>query len=127
MANPAKPVPKVINVTGSGTAAPLYVMRPRIRLASGLDGELIGVDGSSVMVNVPAVGELNVKVVVAQFTEAPDAPVVIVPDNVAVYTPGLGEPSLGKVKFTLSVKVAPVTVLLPVEVALKTPSVMLED
>ena len=49
-------------------------MTPRIRLASGLLGALIGVEGSNVSVNVPALGELKVNDVVDQTTLAPEVP-----------------------------------------------------
>lgn len=83
-AKPANPLPKVTRVSGSGIAAPLYVIVPRIRLASGLAGELIGVEGSRVKLKVPAVGELKFSVVEDQTTDAPDAPELIVPVSVAV-------------------------------------------
>ena len=98
-----------------------------MRLASGLAGEFIGVDGSIVILNVPAVGELKVRVVVAHVTVPPDAPALIVPDKVALYTPGFGEPSLGSVNETFKVKFAPFTEVSAVEVALNTPKVMFED
>lgn len=57
---------------------------PRIRLAFGLAGELIGVVGSIVKVKVPAVGEVKFSVVEDQVTTAPDAPELIVPVSVAL-------------------------------------------
>ena len=59
-------------------------MTPRIRLASGLLGALIGVEGSSVSVNVPALGELKVNDVVDQVTLAPEVPELIFPVKVAL-------------------------------------------
>ena len=57
---------------------------PRIRLASGLLGALMGVEGSKVKVNVPVLGELKVKVVVDQFTVAPEVPALMLPTSVAL-------------------------------------------
>ena len=124
---PAMPLPSVNKVKGSGTAAPVYVMTPRIRLASGLLGALMGVEGSNVNVNVPVLGELKVSVVVDQFTVAPDVPGVIVPTKVALYMPGFGDTSLGTVNVTFKVNVAPLKVDKAVEVALKTPSVTFDE
>lgn len=98
-----------------------------MRLASGLIGELIGVEGSKVKTKVPAVGDVKVKVLVDQTTVAPEAPVVIVPFSVALKVAGFGDASPGTVKVTVNVNVAPVAVPVPVEAALKTPNVTLED